>query len=170
MDNALYYTFSTIAQTFASAIALLAAFVLYRFQILSSALETHANDLRKQYSEESDLVLSNSFVVKGDFDGFVDYLTKHPIDVTGSDVTDAYIVTSLSQLQRLLRLQKSLLRRLYFSVALTAILITVSIFVLMVTPTLALHPDVRSFAFMIALVWVAGCLVSYVFLIRKSLA
>src|ERR1044072_8524572 len=96
MDNALYYTFSTIAQTFASAIALLAAFVLYRFQILSSALETHANDLRKQYSEESDLVLSNSFVVKGDFDGFVEYLTKHTIDVTASDGREGYILTTLS--------------------------------------------------------------------------
>jgi hypothetical protein len=33
MDTALYYTFSTISQTLAGAIALLGAFVLYRFQI-----------------------------------------------------------------------------------------------------------------------------------------
>ena len=32
MDNALYYTFSTIAQTLGGAIALLGAFVFYRLQ------------------------------------------------------------------------------------------------------------------------------------------
>jgi hypothetical protein len=170
MDNAVYYTFSTIAQTLAGAIALLAAFGLYRFQILSKALETHAKDLREQYSEEVDLVRTNSYIVKGDFHKFLDYLTKHPIDVTGSDEMDAYIADSLSQLKRLLRFKRSLLRHFYFAIALTVMLITVSIFILMVTPTLALHPDVRSFAFMVALDWVAGCFVSYFFLIRKSLA
>ncbi|MDX6497014.1 MAG: hypothetical protein QOG23_274 [Blastocatellia bacterium] len=89
MDNAVYYTFSTIAQTLAGAIALLAAFGLYRFRILSTALETHAKDIREQYSEEVDLVLTNSYIVKGDFHKFLDYLTKHPIDVTGSDEMDA---------------------------------------------------------------------------------
>jgi hypothetical protein len=41
MENALYYTLSTIAQTLSGAIALLAAFVLYRLQFLAAALDKH---------------------------------------------------------------------------------------------------------------------------------
>ena len=39
MTNQLYYTFSTIAQTLAGAIALLAAFILYRLQTLNKDIE-----------------------------------------------------------------------------------------------------------------------------------
>lgn len=38
MSNALYYTFSTIAQTLAGAMALLAAFLLYRLQTLNQGM------------------------------------------------------------------------------------------------------------------------------------
>lgn len=40
MDNALYYTFSTIAQALAAAVALLGAFVIVRLQQLSATLAT----------------------------------------------------------------------------------------------------------------------------------
>ena len=43
--NALYYTFSTFAQTLASAIGFLAAVVLYRIQRIDEELVPHGNDL-----------------------------------------------------------------------------------------------------------------------------
>jgi hypothetical protein len=55
-QNVFYYTFSTIAQTLAGAIALLAAFLLYRFQIMASALKDHAEFVRDSYSDEVDLL------------------------------------------------------------------------------------------------------------------
>jgi len=53
MDTALYYTFSTIAQTLAGGIALLGAFVLYRFQILAGSLEDTSEYLSKEFKSKS---------------------------------------------------------------------------------------------------------------------
>jgi hypothetical protein len=50
MENALLYTFSTIAQTLGGAIALLSAFVLYRFQSLDSIFEKEAKVLRTDFA------------------------------------------------------------------------------------------------------------------------
>jgi hypothetical protein len=49
MINTVFYTFSTISQTLAGAIALLGAFVLYRLQSLSSEIEKDARNLAQQY-------------------------------------------------------------------------------------------------------------------------
>jgi hypothetical protein len=43
MENALFYTFSTIAQTLAAAIAFLGAFALYRFQSSRAILTEYSN-------------------------------------------------------------------------------------------------------------------------------
>jgi hypothetical protein len=50
MENALLYTFSTIAQTLGGAIALLSAFVLYRFQSLDDALDRDTKTLRDGFT------------------------------------------------------------------------------------------------------------------------
>jgi hypothetical protein len=49
MENALLYTFSTMAQTLGGAIALLSAFVLYRFQSLDAAMAKEALALRPEF-------------------------------------------------------------------------------------------------------------------------
>jgi hypothetical protein len=50
MENALLYTFSTIAQTLGGAIALLSAFVLYRFQSLDASMAKEAKELRARFA------------------------------------------------------------------------------------------------------------------------
>ena len=50
MDSALYYTFSTIAQALAAAIALLGAFTLYRLQLLVASMLEAAAILRTHTS------------------------------------------------------------------------------------------------------------------------
>ena len=49
MESALLYTFSTIAQALGGAIALLAAFVLYRLQSLDKLMWECSGDLREAY-------------------------------------------------------------------------------------------------------------------------
>jgi hypothetical protein len=49
VENALYYTFSTIAQALGGAIALLSAFVLYRLTSFDSAMWKDAGDLTGAY-------------------------------------------------------------------------------------------------------------------------
>jgi hypothetical protein len=46
MQNALLYTFSTIAQSLGGAFALIAAFVLYRFESLDKVVSQNASQLR----------------------------------------------------------------------------------------------------------------------------
>lgn len=47
--NALFYTFSTISQTLAGAIALLGAFVLYRLQSLNLEIEEESRSIAGRY-------------------------------------------------------------------------------------------------------------------------
>ena len=49
LDNTIFYTFSTIAQTLAGAIALLGAFVLYRLQSLGSEIKTYGTSVAESY-------------------------------------------------------------------------------------------------------------------------
>src|SRR5271155_5426894 len=51
MENALLYTFSTIAQALGGAFGFLSAFVLYRFQSLNRAMEKDAIPLRGMLDE-----------------------------------------------------------------------------------------------------------------------
>src|SRR5882762_587970 len=116
MENTLYYTFSTIAQTLAGAIALLGAFILYRLQKLNNGLDDHAKFIRKQYSEEEDLIFLNSFIVKGEYKKFLKYTRAKPVAV-GSDQTagsaqneeQSYLTDVQAKMQELLVLRKSLI-------------------------------------------------------------
>jgi hypothetical protein len=53
MENALLYTFSTIAQALGGAFALLAAFVLYRFEVLSKIMYPIPDHLRNEIAVAS---------------------------------------------------------------------------------------------------------------------
>lgn len=73
MDNALYYTFSTIAQVLGTAITLLAAFVLYQMQSLNQKIGNvqpnavfnyfPTQDL-EQYIEENNQILISEYLQK----------------------------------------------------------------------------------------------------------
>src|SRR5262245_25410581 len=61
MLTALFYTFSTIAQTLAGAIALLSAFLLYRLQSLNSEIDSHSMSLRKACGARTPAQASQAF-------------------------------------------------------------------------------------------------------------
>ena len=187
MESTLYYTFSTIAQTLAGAIALLGAFILYRLQKLNSGLDDHAKFIRKQYSEEEDLVFLNSFIVKGQYKKFLKYARANPIvtsdpagaarpdpsvveaSAVGTDEGQSYLVDVQAKMKELLVLRKSLIRSFSVSLLLTVSLIAASVIALAVTPRLNARSDFRSGSLMLAIVWFLACLISYVSLLRKSL-
>lgn len=172
MENTLYYTFSTIAQTLAGAIALLGAFILYRLQKLNNGLDDHAKFIRKQYSEEEDLISLNSFIVKGEYKKFLKYIRAKPIGVASDAATDesqSYLTDVQLKMQELLVLRKSLIRSFTVSLLLTVSLIAVSVILLAVTPSLNARSDLRSGSLVVAIVWFLACLISYVSLLRKSL-
>jgi glycerol uptake facilitator-like aquaporin len=169
MENALYYTFSTIAQTLAAAIALLAAFVLYRLQILSIALDKHANVIREQYYEDFDKAWMNSFIVKEEYQKLLDYTVKYPIDI-GTDEQDSYVKDSLDQIKYFLPFKRSLLNHFYVALILTVGLILSSVVLLSITPSVNANENVRTWSLIIGIAWLVTCFTSYVMLLRKSLS
>ncbi len=52
MENALYYTLSTIAQTLAGALAILVAVVLFKLAALNKAIETAKESLQDLGTDE----------------------------------------------------------------------------------------------------------------------
>jgi hypothetical protein len=172
MENTLYYTFSTIAQTLAGAIALLGAFILYRLQKLNNGLDDHAKFIRKQYSEEEDLIFLNSFIVKGEYKKFLKYSRAKPIAAAsnpGNDAGQSYLIDVQAKMQELLVLRKSLIRSFTLSLLLTVSLIATSVVALAVTPSLNARSNLRSGSLVLGIVWFLACLISYVSLLRKSL-
>jgi hypothetical protein len=72
MENALLYTFSTIAQALGGAFALLAAFVLYRFQSLGPMMVHDSAEIRGCLSRGGgDLTLFDSMRLRGNWRGLV---------------------------------------------------------------------------------------------------
>ena len=76
MTNTIFYTFSTIAQTLAGAIALLGAFVLYRLQSLRSDIEIDSGEIVQGYpaivhyvhaEHSSEVVIMNDWHRQGEY-------------------------------------------------------------------------------------------------------
>lgn len=55
MENTLYYTFSTIAQALAGAVALLGAFVLYKVQSIDRELHDAADSVFMSWQDDNNL-------------------------------------------------------------------------------------------------------------------
>ena len=60
MENALLYTFSTIAQTLGGVAALLVAFALYRAQSLDAASQKMTFELRQRHLQDGELIRSEA--------------------------------------------------------------------------------------------------------------
>ncbi len=165
-DTAVYYTFSTIAQTLGGAIALLAAFVLYRFQLLNSEIEASAAHLR----------------------GFASGNTRHSMDIallegrhdkiltlagtaepgTFAHVGQEHIKASQIRLAALQTHRASVLGRFVIALVLTVTLIGFAVLALSLTPALARAQVLGAFL-AVGVTWCWACLVSYVLVVRSAL-
>jgi hypothetical protein len=68
VNNTLFYTFSTIAQTLAGGVAFLGAFVLFRFQGIASELRENASLLCQKWPNDD---LLQRAAANSDFDAFI---------------------------------------------------------------------------------------------------
>ena len=167
MENSFFYTFSTIAQTLAGAIALLAAFVLYRLQSLNAEIEIVGERLagwvdqvcqppqqaidpsarslqgRNQYRELS--ALAERITVPANFDQAEFVRERLPV---------------------LLKGKSALVRRFGVALSLTIGLITVSIVVLTVAPFVAAS-SWACFVLAGAAIWFTACMLAYIWLLLK---
>jgi hypothetical protein len=164
--NTLFYTFSTIAQTLATAIALLAAFLLYRLQVLGSQIEDNISriaiplgmifqdkepnrveDLQRSGQHEKILQLANS--------------TPFPSNYYQATIERALLPILFSN-------RKSVLRQFWIAVYLTAGLVAFSVLILVVTPLIAESSCWTWLSLSLGFIWFVACLVSYVLFLRKA--
>lgn len=163
MINSLYYTFSTLAQTLAGAIALLGAFVLFRMQSLNKEIEENAQriaialqtvlgeaEVKKLYKYEYRALLDRAAHV------FFEGTTK---------------LATLEQerLSLLLDRKDLLVQKFKIAFYLTIGLIMVSVIMLTLSQILVSYAWLVYLSFTIGLLGLSGCLISYVRLMLESL-
>ena len=134
MENALYYTFSTIAQALAAAFALLGAFVLVRLQQVTATLSASSAIVIRPYlpNEEARRLLASA-----QFHELVTFLSTQEHKRPHAIGTHTYTAAS-DALAKSLALRKSMLSQLLRAMIVTAFVITSAVVVLAITPIIAL--------------------------------
>jgi hypothetical protein len=169
VSNAFFYSFSTIAQTLAGAIALLGAFVLYRLQAIRAQVEDDSLRISLLYgssAEAADLAASEaiqSLHRQTKHREVLEFVSRTPIPagVYRADTERARLGVNLE-------LQQKLLRTFAVSLFLTVGLITVSVGALAAAPAIIERP-LGLVVLRVAIAWFIVCILSYAVLIRQAL-
>lgn len=164
MENALFYTFSTIAQTLAAAIALLGAFVLYRLQTLNAELEDAGLSVIQPYLPNQE---ARRLVAQRDYAGLIKFLTETPPRDAG-EANNPFISSKRNRLPFLVALKGQLHCLLKFALAFTVVLIAAAVVVLASTPAIAASPGVVWGVFAVGIAAFLACLSVYAVLILKA--
>ena len=163
MSNALFYTFSTIAQTLAGAMALLAAFLLYRLQTLNGTIERDA--------ERISLAIEG---LHGRARQFFDDGQYKELLAAAAQVAfppgHYRAETERTRLPRLLGKKTRLVRDFQVALYLTAGLITFSVLALILTPYAANRAWCVTVMFVIGIVGFALCMASYIRVLKSAFA
>ena len=165
MENALYYTFSTIPQVLAAAIALLVAFVLYRLQTINKEIEVRSLDLQSVCIDQLNNDLWELHVNESYEKVFENSIKFQPTDQNNLRLFGLH----RTRLGRLLEFKKSLLSSFNFSLIITVSLIIASVVVLPFTPTLKTYSCGSSIIFFFGILWFIVCLVCYANLAKKTI-
>ena len=88
MDTALYYTFSTIAQTLAGALAILGAFLLSHLLRINAQLGQHLQELKSRYDEKDTLPDLQELWVRGDAAALITYFTADRLGILSNEFGD----------------------------------------------------------------------------------
>jgi hypothetical protein len=159
MDTALYYTFSTIAQALAAAMALLAAFAMYRLNAIEAECMGGA--------EVVDRIMGGGLDLRRHFAVFE--WSKFLAALKASSGSGSPIsVAMTSRIERLQAASKRIKLALWVSLALTALVMGGSVAALAYVPVICSTGNARTaLGFGVALFVV--CLLAYGWLIFESL-
>ena len=160
LDTALYYTFSTIAQALAAAMALLAAFAMYQLKAIDD--ECHKAAL----------------IIEGDTGGgitirqfaagsrWLEVLTEARRRIEKTPGFAQVASELVKRIELLLKVHRSILRALWTALAITAIAMAGSVWVLAVVPVMS--ADAACLALKVGVAAFIACLVTYLWLIWVS--
>ena len=164
MEAALYYTFSTIAQSLAAAVALLVAFVFYRIQSINSEMAERARRIIQHYEGKIRLRLDELHVT-GDYAEMA-VLTKDPFPAHVEEGEPGF---ARKRLGVLVAARKKLRHEFRVSLVLTALLAIFSLLMLAVAPTIGHSSALPGAMLLVGITWFVACLYSYFRLGRKAL-
>ncbi len=164
MDNTLFYTFSTIAQTLAAAIALLGALVLYRLQRISDALAMAMSQVTQPYflSAEAQLSFEEEKYVQ-----VLEYLNTAQPHNPELAATASY-KGRRKRAEALISLQGELRQWLKAALALTVMVIGAAVAAIALVPCIVSTAIGPTLTLAIGVGAFVGCLVVYALLARKT--
>lgn len=160
METALYYGFSTIAQTLAAAIALIGALVLYKLQLLSLGMESSGKYLVTNYSIDYDGSLELSPLLGArDFPAIADHFEtgRYADAIIGSPSGQA----ERASLRTLLGKRSSVLAEMTSSLKRTVGTIVGAIGAVFLVPVLPMSGLAVAFVATLGLTGLGLCLASY---------
>lgn len=160
--SALYYTFSTIAQCLAGAIALLGAFVLYRLETLHAEKANRSEAILAPLGGTDRREDANAAHARGDF---ASVLEISQVVITRPDPAIAY---ARRRLKAIGAHERSLMTWFWICLVLTLGTISFSIAALAVTPRL-LRAEIAEETLGTGLSIFFACLGSYALLLRNAL-
>ncbi len=169
-SNTVYYTFSTISQTLAGAVGLLAAFVIIRLGAIRAALHEKAVIINNTVDHGDPALEQEAYrlFAKGEDATLVRLCRSQPghwnAIIYGQHVSGAHLPIA----ERLLAHMQSVLVRLWIALGLTALSILGSVFVLSIAP-IVLARGVHREVLVVGVIATLVCLVSYVEAIRHGL-
>ncbi len=161
--NSIFYTFSTIAQALAGAIALLGAFVLFRLQSLNTEIDCDASSITVAL-EMMSIQQATMFYRDAQFRDLLILVAQHPIQPGMNQALRerARLPILLDRRDLLI----SLFKRAFY---LTVSLIVFSVIVLVLSDCIAAFHWSAVAVFAIGILWLLACVHSYVLLMRESL-
>lgn len=125
MDNSLYYTFSTIAQSLAALMGLLSAFALFRLQSIDAELRDRGSALIRGFAGEHKL---NDLLAKEKYSDFIKAYDEHIATLTISFA--AYEKANIDRLRILIPQRPSIVSSLKWAFSVAALTMALSVFVL----------------------------------------
>lgn len=127
MENSLYYTFSTIAQSLASLMGLLGAFALFRLQSIENDLRSRGANISKSFLGHEEIT---GALAHEDFLGFLKAFDDHLNTVTV--VFHAYEQANINRFRALVLKRSDVTSSLKWSFGVTALTMVFSVYILSV--------------------------------------
>ena len=163
MDTALYYTFSTIAQALAAAMALLAAFAMYRLSAISAECFNSAVAMEAETGGGINVrVLATASNWAGVHDEIERRVRQH-----GYQHLQDEMRARLTRIQRLRNAHRRVLTALLVSLGLTAVVIATSIGVLAYVPRICASGNAQG-TLNVGITATAACLLGYLWLVIEA--
>lgn len=165
MENALFYTFSTVAQTLAAAIALLGAFALYRLQVIGSSLRDLGVTAMQPYLPDD---VARELIAGENYAALIEHLqATQPRNANAAN--DPYQVATRRRLGQYVQKASSLQRLLKWTLGLTVVVIVAAVVVLALTPKIAAWPGMASKVFVVGIGLFVASLTMYAIFVVLAL-